>query len=797
MKNKFIIIDICYLIFILIFILSLNIITAQTIKNKENEATHINGMYHLDGNINGALLLPNKEIIAFGRYGMLLRSNDQGNSWQQKFIGTQRDIYDIKLKNNVLYAVGGNGLFMTSTDYGITWKFKDFNNDIMFLKLEFNNLNDNMLILNSNGAIYKSENFGNNWETIFYTIQDNHKFTGNVKYYNNTIYNFYDTGNIIYKHDITNQWDTLNIAKYDTINKFCFDCEIIQVEENNDKFYILTNSSLIVFNTLTNELKKINSPAGISYFTFIDENKIGCFVSEFKGKFFDYYVLDLIEDKFNFIGNEDKRYFVGNSKITKYLKIDKNLSFIFGYDKSIVKSTNNGIDWTLISNLKLYNRGSTFMKWVDSNTCYLSLSNYIYKSSDKGVTWLKNEIGEDFREKFGDNTIVYMDEKDEFICIVRPQLIPFETTGFKDIFFSFNGGKTFEFVDSIPGLPLQSICKKNDTIIISYTANSFAPIHKFTKFHFYNTNKKLLNSFFLPKTEIVSYDFMNDKLLLFGYKSEYTLNNQGIYNITKTTNQMNYNLKTDSIEYEIELKEDKYITELINHNNNKYLITADTAQKYDSVGNVYLSKFRKVYLIDDEQNLKYLYRDSNYIHFYFNDNLVYLRNSYYFATLSYNNLFDGINNYQSVDSVNFKQFSINGFYDSGDIKYFSGNSQFYFIHPMILFRSIEPDFVSSIEDTESKIEVIPTLDIENAYPNPTRDNINVSILFDQRYNMEDADISVLDYLGKPINVQFEINPKSNFQSEISINTQNLSTGMYLLNVKLGNTNKTINFGVVK
>jgi hypothetical protein len=260
---------------------------------------------------------------------------------------------------------------------------------------------------------------------------------------------------------------------------------------------------------------------------------------------------------------------------------------------------------------------------------------------------------------------------------------------------------------------------------------------------------------------------------------------------------MNYNLKTDSIEYEIELKEDKYITELINHNNNKYLITADTAQKYDSVGNVYLSKFRKVYLIDDEQNLKYLYRDSNYIHFYFNDNLVYLRNSYYFATLSYNNLFDGINNYQSVDSVNFKQFSINGFYDSGDIKYFSGNSQFYFIHPMILFRSIEPDFVSSIEDTESKIEVIPTLDIENAYPNPTRDNINVSILFDQRYNMEDADISVLDYLGKPINVQFEIKPKSNFQSEISINTQNLSTGMYLLNVKLGNTNKTINFGVVK
>ena len=63
--------------------------------------------------------------------------------------------------------------------------------------------------------------------------------------------------------------------------------------------------------------------------------------------------------------------------------------------------------------------------------------------------------------------------------------------------------------------------------------------------------------------------------------------------------------------------------------------------------------------------------------------------------------------------------------------------------------------------------------------------------------MEDAVITVLDYLGKPINVQFEINPKSNYQSEININTQNLSTGMYLLNVKLGNTNKTINFGVIK
>jgi hypothetical protein len=112
-------------------------------------------------------------------------------------------------------------------------------------------------------------------------------------------------------------------------------------------------------------------------------------------------------------------------------------------------------------------------------------------------------------------------------------------------------------------------------------------------------------------------------------------------------------------------------------------------------------------------------------------------------------------------------------------------------------KSIPDDFISSVEEIEYNIEDLLTLSITNAYPNPTRDNINVSVLFDQRYNMEDAVISVLDYLGKPINVQFELNPKSNFQSEIIINTQNLSTGMYLLNVKLGSTNETINFGVVR
>lgn len=114
-----------------------------------------------------------------------------------------------------------------------------------------------------------------------------------------------------------------------------------------------------------------------------------------------------------------------------------------------------------------------------------------------------------------------------------------------------------------------------------------------------------------------------------------------------------------------------------------------------------------------------------------------------------------------------------------------------------LMKSIPEDLVSSVEDIENQTEDLLTLSIINAFPNPTRDNISVRVLFDQRFKMEDAVITVLDYLGKPIKVQFELNPKSNYQSEININTQNLSTGMYLLNVKLGNTNETINFGVVK
>ena len=140
---------------------------AIPISEKEKAATQIDNMYSLDSYLEGVLHLSNGELLTYGSSGTIMKSKDLGINWEQRFSGTQRHIYDIKELNNKLYAVGENGLYMTSINYGKSWKILDFVDNELLLNIEYNNFNNNEMIISSaSGKIYYSENKGKDWQII-------------------------------------------------------------------------------------------------------------------------------------------------------------------------------------------------------------------------------------------------------------------------------------------------------------------------------------------------------------------------------------------------------------------------------------------------------------------------------------------------------------------------------------------------------------------------------------------------------------------------------------------------------
>ncbi|MDR2056993.1 MAG: T9SS type A sorting domain-containing protein [Dysgonamonadaceae bacterium] len=97
-----------------------------------------------------------------GENGMLLKTTDEGETWEQKTTNTSRNINAVAYSDiNSLWAVGNGGLILHSTDEGENWQTIEWNitenlNDIAFK-------NDIGYITGSNGLLYETQDKGANW----------------------------------------------------------------------------------------------------------------------------------------------------------------------------------------------------------------------------------------------------------------------------------------------------------------------------------------------------------------------------------------------------------------------------------------------------------------------------------------------------------------------------------------------------------------------------------------------------------------------------------------------------------
>ncbi len=760
---------------LLLFLISFYCVSSQSILEKEKAATHIDKFYHLDGNLKGVIYVEEfNKLICFGQYGTILTSNDLGKTWEQKFSGTNRQINKIIRINNQLHAVGDNGLFLKSDNYGTNWKFiENLNISENLLDIEYNE-NGIGIILDSKGNLYLSDDYGLKW-TIIYKENSliNTNFTKSF-IIDNDIYLFNKDGALLYSNDFGINWETIDLK----IKNNSFAKSVINID---NKFYILTNNELITYDFVNKSKEELNILPNAK--KIINLNNQPTIISRQNKEYLSLNQMNIFNE-WELFGSDSAEYFIGNNNVNDILFLSNGFGIAVGEGKSIYITNNNGHIWSLRSLFYteiLYN--FQYLNWYnDKIGYYLTNNSLIFKTIDGGVTW-KCQKYEDYQNSKYKSNFHFIDiiTGKGFFTKRNDNII-----NYSDIYVTNDYGDTYTKVWETPGNFINSIERNKGYYIAATYGRTSAPLFDYTKLLILDSSFNKVKEILLD-TIIVSSIKSNEQgnLLLYCMTFEYLDKINGKNPI--------FHPKVITYDYINE----KYLNEFefvgsglggFQIFENQYYSTIQDTTKYFNLPTM---KFYKSE--DNSKSWELFYKDSIFSNFLIiDDNVSIFKNNHNF----YYTNDDGRTFFDSV-STNDKLFMIEPNHFSKEVVYLAGKNFKNLSDKMLLFKNIEPDFVSSIENTENIIENFKIIYIENAYPNPTRDNINVSLFYDQRYNMEDAVISVLDYLGKPINVQFEINPKSNYQSEIIINTQNLSTGMYLLNVKLGNTNETINFGVIK
>jgi photosystem II stability/assembly factor-like uncharacterized protein len=95
-----------------------------------------------------------------GNEGDILKTNNNGNSWQQLSSSTTADIYSVDFVNSTVGFAGGDQILLKTTDAGVTWQNIP-GNWTSITKLEFVDALRGYMI--DNGVIYRTNDGGATW----------------------------------------------------------------------------------------------------------------------------------------------------------------------------------------------------------------------------------------------------------------------------------------------------------------------------------------------------------------------------------------------------------------------------------------------------------------------------------------------------------------------------------------------------------------------------------------------------------------------------------------------------------
>jgi len=796
-------------LFILIFVFSLK---ANTDKySAERLLTDFNGVAY-----NGT------NVLCYGNWGVITYSEDQSETWKQTNIGDEHNIIKIVNINNIFIGITKSDL-LKSIDNGVTWEFKKIDTMNKILNVAVNN---NNIFVNTSNKVIKCNlelDIDDDFDMKCNTESELYKEIAiNEEYLFAILQNEFNH-NLILKYNLeTSKIDTIDLLPLN----LCSACDkltsltlsnlkneannislfienyrqngfgppytLIYTEDNGDSWNIANQKISVLaktykYDSLSKTFKYINHASSNYlniYLLELEFNEIIDSASQKK--------LSKPQKNLRVIGDK-----TGDADVIReYIRIDVNTLICVGKNKTIAISKNKGENWDFISNIEIIRPNNSFYKMpfivkdsnfqiptqparraicfsnnnlitaipqlYDSNS-YISkggISSYYFNNDGTGIVNYRNtdsnsanqlftkDYGNSYEKRFSEtflNKIFY----DYSGLNNQDTILFYNTQGLNTHFYRFK--KDFNFIDSVV---LDSVSgfwlnKTEDGSNILY---GFGYLGKN-----YNSD---------------SAKFMTNEYILFishnnGANWEYKSIENQTYSGAKYFDNSIYLVRHNSLESKI------IIYNLHNNNtdsilfNNSYSLTENPINKYDA--KIIISfKDGTFYTIENLNNQYYL--DSFHIK-------SILKNWKQYNPFKINTIDDilmGINIHKNVmyleTGVRLSESPLS------DLN--------------INIVRLTPKTHTSIEN---EIETPTQMYVNKPYPLPARNTVNAEVYWDLRHDIDVADIGIFNSMGSRVGDRenININKTAEYKGIVSWDCSGMPAGVYFIQIRHGNAVKSI------
>lgn len=772
---------------------------------------------------NGVLVVYNN-ILCYGDYGIITRSTDLGDTWSDIHIGDKHNILEMLENDNKLYAVTPFSIIV-STDEGLTWSY-ELNSDTAY----FNDIvmyNNELYILTNN----KIEKYDKdmNFLSVTTELDTNLKFqimeTDGINLYisaNNYLltYNF-ETG-YLKKYNLR-EYDIISSLDYNKdscikIQKFIIDGGILYAkfeyetkdnyknhivaksEDGGKSWRIFTKWAGGGFNVFNNELFKISPvcPVGFSFHT---EHAAYLFKFDNEGQH------ELISDT-----SYSPEYKIRGLPSYKDLeRVNESVLIATGKNKLIAMSSDNGRSWYYKSYFNYYfvagYKGSGLLPIFANENFICAPKIYgedFYKTLNSGATWLPKKYDTSSTLGYDPGTF---------------HNYHFDSSGNGFVFlsdgitqkYSTNYGESYEYFTDTALKPTSEYDTGPSKLNLKYVSYFYKDSNScYSKIYKLDEYGRVTDVAVIDSLKV--FDFIkteNDEIYGFGLSLKYyidasTEDSLKVFrHVIIKLDSNNFKWDTIAIEKPIFIKaktSNPWITSFINSihyfknkiyiyslevPNRNTIFTFDTrTNTFDSLNLPFKIAHSKSPFFNYSDELFFL-SDSGRI--YYKDNIEDKESDWRFISLA--ELFPNWDPYdirmpeENKHSIVFAGTDdSNAYIGLGKSYKETQPTRWMFKVNIVKLKEKTPTSVKDTEEVESNDVYLLS---HPTYPSPATELIKCKVLWNRRYNIEDASITIYNILGQKVtNPSISINRLNPYSAIISWYCGEQKTGVYLINIKL-------------
>lgn len=724
----------------------------------ENEFYNISNFYL------NILKIDKGEYLFFGDKGVILRTYDYGETFSQNYSGTRNYILEMKNHRNYIVGFTNANEFMASLDKGSHWTVSrlkdslvsvDANNDFVALATDYQN-------------ILVSTDVGKSWKKI--KVNDN--YFVNIFVVVSRIFLIQKNGFLIYSDDMGENWENVKMPPELVAGQY-----YVQKDGNNITFKTV-NSIFELNNDLSFTETKFDTNYGIKYAS-TDDGYIFA-LGNANNRLIDIYSYDKNSKIGTKISQYTNDYFYANAFRLVDIIADENIIIMTCENRAIIKSTDYGKTWDVISYTPLFESG--FLEvWDEKNWSIISPS-LVYQSKDGGATF---KPGKDNLIDVTDTTKIlsfirsyHYFNKDSAIYFIKHQ---YNNTTKREVYTTNDGGNTLIAYEAKFPENLHFVSDMGDYLIVAKSWDSKKEIfYKLSK-DFKLDSINSIDSVFFDNYQTLQF---NNKIYIF-YNKSYN-NSNSPHNVTiavsddslKTIRDI-FTIENDSINIVYPVLKSK--------NGNIYfkIITSVPGNIFGVIKYFRLdTKSDKVYGVEIPFSIASYYQNKEYIEdqkYFSAQEVVYEDTSYKYKYVEVK--VNGTDfEYDTVGNNKLGLTPIN-LVNSDYLMLYGGIQQFY--------KKIELDRLTSVNQVENVSETIQIWPFTPT-PNPARSKIKVKFYTEAKDKIKNMKVNLINIAtgSKQEIKNYKISFTNNWNGEITFDISDFFVGSYLINLSISDYSRS-------